>query len=205
MNKLIVYSTSRICQMAVINLTAWVLIVLGLGFLGLAPALSACLYATKQPHNGNYRGLVATMWSEYCKEFWRANLLALPLFAVLFSLFHLASFIDGTGFIAILVISLFITGFTLATLIAISRYNTTMSDTLHNAMTSYLSNPHCYLLAICTIPLFLWLTWQQHLFGVYFGFSTYCLLANHLITATFKVELPRSEQNHFMGHSGEKT
>lgn len=190
MNGFIVTATTRIWQLAAINLFALVLCILGLGVFGFAPAFSSALWATARLDDHRVGEIVPQMWTQYRAEFVRTNLFAWPHIALIYALLWLA--VVGGGLLGgvLFAFAFIVAAHLLAGLFAVSRLTGSLGDTFSNARLGLALAPYGHLIALACAPLMVWAAWQQPLLGVYFGLSGFAWLTNALVAPTLRCAMP---------------
>lgn len=178
MQNFIVVSTTRIWQLAAINLATIGLIILGLGAFGVAPALSATLWATARMPTQTAGQLVSGMWREYRREFINANLSALPFLALAAMLLVGAFLVGGVFGAVILTLAVMAAIQFVATLFVISRLSARSVDTFTNAKCAVAMAPYRLLGALLLAAIAVLISLWQPLLGVYFGFSAWAAVTN---------------------------
>lgn len=190
MSGFVVTLTTRLWQLAAINLAALGLTVLGLGLLGLAPALVAALWATARLDRLTAGELMRGMWQQYRSEFATANLSALPVLAVVAGTLALALVLPVIASAFLLPAALLMSGFALATLLVVAKLRGGAGDALANARAGFGLAPLRHVALAPLLPLALWAGAQQPLILVYFGLSIPCLLINRTLAPALAAAMP---------------
>lgn len=172
--------TTRIWQLAAINLMASCLMICGLGVFGLAPALVAVLWAVARLDEMNVAELVRGMWQQFRTEFWRANIIVGLPFAVIVITAWLATFSSGLIGALVVTLAVMIALYVVAALVTLSQMSGNLRDGWANAATALRLSPYRLLLSVMLIPpVVIAVAWQPPL-GLYFALSFWAL-ATHLI------------------------
>lgn len=180
MSAFTVLVTTRIWQLAAVNLMTLCLIIFGLGVFGLAPAFVAALWAVGRLDEISVADLARGMWRQFRAEFWRANcIVGLPLAAIVFAAWSATYF---SGLIGALMITVAVMAalHAVAALITLAQMSGGLRDGWANAATALRLAPYRLLLCVMLIPLIaIAVAWQPPL-GLYFALSVWAL-ATHLI------------------------
>lgn len=173
-----VLATTRIAQLATVNLVGLGLCLLGLGIFGIAPALTACLWATARLEQNGMGELARGMWGQYRAEFVRANGVAgLGLAAALCLLG--AAMVAPAIFAAVLVAAAVMAAiYTVAALVTLAALSGSFSDGYANALTAVALAPYRLLFSVFLLPFFALGSCLQPLLGIYFAMSVWALLTN---------------------------
>jgi len=190
MSSVVFTLSTRIWQLAVINLVALGLILLGLGMLGLAPALAATLWATTRTEEMTAGQLARGMWRQYQSEFVTANLTVLPLALVVAGCLVLALVLPMPALIVLLPLAWLAAAHALAALHAISRMRGNAMDALANARLGVSHAPMVHLLAVLALPVVLWAAAQQPLVALYFGASVPSFLITPILGGALASAMP---------------
>lgn len=190
MQGFIVTVTTRIWQLAAINLFAIVLCGLGLGVFGIAPALTAAFWAVARLEDERTGPLIRGMWAQYRAEFLRTNLLAAPHIAAVTGLFWIG--LIGGGLIGglLMALAVMVLVHLLSGLFAISRLSGTLADGFANARLGVALAPYGTLLALAGFVFGVWVTVQQPLIGLYFGLSGFAWLTHLLVAPALSHTMP---------------
>lgn len=186
--------TTRIWQLAAINLTALGLTLLGGVVLGLAPALAATLWATARMDEMAAGQLARGMWREYRAEFATANCAVLPLGLVVLGSLVLTLVLPMPALIVLLPLAWIAAAHALATLFAISRLDGTATDALANARIGFAQAPMSHLIPVLALPFVAWLGFHQPLLALYFGVSAPCLFTNTLLAGALASAMPSQRE-----------
>ena len=186
--------TTRVWQLAAINLVALGLMALGLGLLGAAPALAATLWAAGRTDDLTAGQLSRGMWREYRAEFVTANLAVLPLALVALGSLALALVLPMLALIVLLPLAWIAAGYALAALFAISRLSGTATDALANARTGFSQAPMSHLIPVLAVPLVIWIASRQPLVALYFGLSAPCFFINTLLAGALASAMPSQRE-----------
>lgn len=190
MQGFIVTATTRIWQLAAINLFAAVLCIVGFGVFGIAPAITATLWATARLEDTRVGELIPAMWRQFRAEFVRANLVVWPHVTLMVALVWLG--LIGGGVLAglLFAFAIMVAAHLLAGLFAISQLSGTTGDAFANARLGLALAPYGYLIALACAPALIWAAWQQPLLGVYFGLSGFAWLINALVAPALRCAMP---------------
>ncbi|WP_417522840.1 DUF624 domain-containing protein [Marinovum sp.] len=186
--------TTRVWQLAAINLTALGLTLLGGGLLGLAPALAATLWATARMNTLTAGQLARGMWREYRAEFATANLAVWPLALVVLGSLTLALVLPMLALIVLLPLAWIAAGYALAAVYAISRLSGSATDALANARIGFSQAPMSHLIPVLALPFVAWVASHQPLVALYFGLSAPCLFINTLLAGALASAMPSQRE-----------
>lgn len=180
MSAFTVLLTTRIWQLAAINLMTLCLIICGLGVFGFAPALVAALWAVGRLEEMSVADLARGMWRQFAAEFWRANcIVGLPLAVIVFAAW-LATYFSGLIGALIVTVAVMAALHAVAALITLAQMSGGLRDGWANAATALRLAPYRLLACVMLIPLIaIAVVWQPPL-GLYFALSVWAL-ATHLI------------------------
>ena len=190
MGQVVFTLTTRIWQLAAINLTGLALTLAGLGLFGAAPALAATLWATARLDSLTAGQLARGMWREWHGEFVTANAAALPPLLVVFGSLALALVLPMIASVVLMPIAVIAAGFALAALCAVSRLSGTAADALANARTGFALAPLRHVVLPMTAPFLVWVASQQPLLALYFGLSVPCFLVHRMLEGALAPAMP---------------
>lgn len=171
---------NAVWRLAAINLTAIALVVAGLGLLGLAPAIAACLWAASRPDDRSVRQLVVGMRLEWRAELVRANLALLPPACLLAATLAILPRVHGPTLAVAIGVAAVTSAFALATLYVVSQVRCSVRDTLGNAGRLCAASPLRLLGALAAVAALCLVTLSQPLFGLYglFAMSAHAGIAS---------------------------
>lgn len=190
MQDFVVLITTRIWQLAAINLMTVGLIILGLGFAGLAPALIASLWATCRLQDAPASVLLAGMWQQYKREWLTANLCVLPLLVLASALAALALYLGGIPGAVLLALSTLVCLQAFACLLVMANLSGTVSDAFANATTAMALAPYRIMLAVVLLPAIVLVSFWQPLAGFYFALSGWAMLATIIVKPGIESSFP---------------
>lgn len=180
MSAFIALLTTRIWQLAAINLMTLCLIVCGFGLFGLAPALVAAFWAVARLDQMSVSELARGMWRQFRAEFWRANCIVGLPFAMTVLAARLATVFSGLIGALVVTFAVMIALHAVAALITLSQMAGNTRDGWANATTALRLAPYRLLACVMLIPaIAVAVVWQPPL-GLYFALSLWALAA-HLI------------------------
>lgn len=194
MGNLVFTLTTRIWQLAAINLTALGLSLLGLGILGLAPALASTLWAVARLDEMSAGQLTRGMWHEFRAEFSTANLAVMPMTLVCLGSLTLALVLPIPALIILLPLAWISAGYALAALHAISCLQGSAVDALNNARIGFTQAPLRHLVLVLVPPSVCLLAVQAPLLILYFGLSAPALLIHTSLGAAIASAMPHRRE-----------
>ncbi len=182
--------TTRIWQLAAINLTALGLIVLGLGIFGLAPACAATFWGVARLNELSAGQLSKGMWREYRAEFMTANVVVLPMLLVCVACLAMALLLPMLALLVLLPLAWFAAAYALSCLFAISCLRGSITDALSNAYTAFWQAPLRLLALVVVLPAVGLLAGKSPLLFVYFGLSAPAFFTCHLLSGALASAMP---------------
>jgi uncharacterized membrane protein YesL len=194
MSAFTVLVTTRIWQLAAINLMGLGLIVLGLGVFGIAPAMVACLWAVDRIEDHSAGSLVRGIWVQARQEALRSNLVAGPYLLATAGQIALAF---GGGMLAPLWVAgaAISAAFAVAALVTLARMSGTASDARANAACAFQLAPYRLLVVTAALPAIALVVVWQPLVGLYFALSGWALFTNLLVLPGLASAIPNSAPN----------
>lgn len=170
--------TTRIAQLATINLVFLGLLFLGLGIFGVAPALTACLWATARLERNGMGELARGMWCQYRAEFVRANVVIGPGLAAAICLLGSAMVLPAIFAPVLVAAAVMAAIYTVAALVTLAAFSGSVADGYANALTAVALAPYRLLFSVFLLPVFALGSYLQPLLAFYFALSVWALIIN---------------------------
>ncbi|WP_238475521.1 DUF624 domain-containing protein [Rhodophyticola sp. CCM32] len=194
MQGFVVLFTTRIWQMTAINLVTIGLALAGLGLFGFAPALAACLWATRRIEDETVAQIVPGMWREYRREFLTLNAFALPHYIAFAVIGALLAMITGIATSLLLTALVFVALSLLAGIVVKSCLSGGIADTFVNAKWAMALAPYRLLLSLAVLPVLILVTAWQPLVGLYFGLSAWAVLISGFVIPGIEAGFPNASE-----------
>lgn len=194
LSSLTVSVTTRVTQLAAINLTALLVCVAGLGVFGLGPAMVASFWAVARLEERSasdlMRGMIAEAWSEAL----RANILLLPVFALVAVLAGVALLAAGPFAGVVAALAVLVAAFALALAMTLATLRGGLADGWINAITALALVPYRLLVSLLAMPFVLLIAAWQPPLGLFFGLSAWAWLVHLIVTPGLASAIPNKTE-----------